>query len=257
MQNNRKLKKLFFYQIKNIRTLLLVIIMFVAVYSSTLIDVGHMIEPIYHSIMGGMPYKDFSVLTVLRFLLVNLVFIYYFSVSISFRGDAYRYLLFSRTKNRSTWYLSVMFYALFLSVLYWVIAWLVLMIYLFLVSLFTREFPTSYQLIFSTETIGYFLLSFSSSISLINLYLLIKYVVKKENLAFSSVAFFLLCYMFSYPLIGERHLPIVTTTMASPLRMNLEFLDTNSIGINMLGQIIQNLLVGCLIMNYLNTCGME
>ncbi|EPH99917.1 hypothetical protein D920_01098 [Enterococcus faecalis 13-SD-W-01] len=257
MHNNKKTKKLFFYQLKNTKTLLLVIGMFVVVYVSTLIDVGHTIEPIYHSIVGGVPYKDFSVLTIIRFLVLNLVFIYSFSVSTNFREDAYRYLLFSRMKKRNTWYFTVMSYALFLSIVYWGIALITLMIYLFTLSLVTHEVNISYQLFFSMETMMYVLFNIFSSLSLLNFYLLLKYIVKKETIAFSSLTFFLLCYIFSYPLMGEGAFPIVTTTILSASRMNLELAGRNSLGINIFWQIIQNLFIGSFIVRYLNTYGME
>lgn len=257
MRINIGFQKIYLSQIKEKKIFLLIGFTFIIIYFSVLIDVNTNVILMYHSIIDGIAYRDFSVLAIIRFLVLHLIYIYFFSLSTNFKDNTYLYLAFNRLGNIGIWYQNTLLYAAFLGMFYWGIMLIGFIIYLLILTAFIGELSLFYHVIFSKKTVLFFLFSILSSISLANIFLSIKNIVKKENIAFASVTFLLLCYIFSFYLVGERHFLFFNTDILTVERISSTFFGENAIIINIFWQFIQNLIISIFTITYLNKKGLE
>lgn len=112
MHSILRFQKIYFAQLNSKKFISSSIILILIIYISTLIDVGDQPDLIYKSIVNGISYQDFSFLTIIRFLVLHLTYVYGFSAASSFSNNAYLYLAIIRLKSRCNLYYNSIFFSL-------------------------------------------------------------------------------------------------------------------------------------------------
>ena len=184
------------------------------------------------AIAQGIPFRDFSITDIVRYLLSYLLFLYLFSLGVDFK-DGYSWLVVTRMKNANQWENSVLIFGILLSVIYWG--------------------GIALTLGFKTRTLLFLLLSTLSSISLVNLFVLIKKIIRENNLSFIFIALILLIYIFTFFITGEMTVLFLNTSVISLSRLNTTINLNNSF----LGLITQNLIVLIINKILINKKGLE
>jgi hypothetical protein len=257
MHSILRFQKIYFAQLNSKKFISSSIILILIIYISTLIDVGDQPDLIYKSIVNGNSYQDFSFLTIIRFLVLHLTYVYGFSAASSFSNNAYLYLAIIRLKSRCNLYYNSIFFSLILSILYWGIAVIILVVYLSAFTLFNSSLSEIFFLLISKETMLFCLLNMLTSFSLINIFILVKAKLRKETLAFGTIVFLLIIYIYSFFIFGKNHFLFLNTGILTVYRTNLFLLEIESLVPNLLWFSIQNLIIGYLNLFNLKKLGVE
>lgn len=165
------------------------------------------------AISSGIEYRDLFSPDVIRYLILHLMFIYLFSVGVSFKNH-YLYLIVSRETNIRQWIQSVLLFGVILACCYWGVI--------------------AITLGFSIRTLQFMTVSVLSSVSLANLFCFIKMITHEDNVSFVSIAVVLMIYIFTFSITGDRSILFFNTSVVALARANLSAV---------IGLICQNIIV--------------
>ena len=194
-----RIQKYYFLSLVQNRNIVIFLLIFGVLFVSKGIDIGENKNDIFSFFILGLPSHNFLLISMLRFVLFYLLYLYFYSTSIA--NDIS--LVFIRLRNFAQWVQANFLFSLFFSIIYWGVY------YLFVITMMGGI----RWILFEKILLSLFFTILSSLILSI-LFVLFRILIKNETIVFCIMGLILFLYAYSPYLWGLGVLNSLILTQA-------------------------------------------